>query len=316
MNAGGTDPTVHRRRLRSELRKVRELAGLTQRDVAREMDWSLSKLIRIETGAVSIATNDLRALLALYEITDRSRIDALIEIARASRERSWWSTYKDLVSQEYLAFLGYESSASVIRNFEPLLVPGLLQTEDYAREVLSVLQGADAPGKIDKLVELRMQRQELLERKDPPSLHFILDEAVIRRMVGGPDVTRRQLNHLREVASRPGVTIRVVSFSQGIYPGLRVPYVLFEFPLPEDEDILYIENPQGEMIIREGTPGELAGAPPIVHLDIFWQLEQIAPTANTLPVIEDALAELSPTTSPVVLPPKVETAAEVAMPAG
>jgi len=315
MIAAGADPTVHRRRLRSELRKARELAGLTQRDVAREMDWSLSKLIRIETGAVSIATNDLRALLALYEITDRQRIDALIEVARASRERSWWSTYKDLVSQEYLAFLGYESSASVIRNFEPLLVPGLLQTEEYAREVLGVLQGPDV-SKIDKLVELRTQRQELLERKEPPSLHFILDEAVIRRIVGDPDVTRRQLNHLREVASRPEITIRVVPFSQGIYPGLRVPYVLFEFPLPEDEDILYIENPQGEMIIREGTPDEPEGTPPVVHLGIFWQLEQISPKENTLPAIDDALARLR-TTSPVLLPSaRTETAAELAAPAG
>jgi transcriptional regulator with XRE-family HTH domain len=320
MIAGGADPTVHRRRLRSELRKTRELAKLTQRDVAREMDWSLSKLIRIETGAVSIATNDLRALLALYEITDRSRIDALIEVARASRERSWWSMYKDLVSQEYLAFLGYESSASVIRNFEPLLVPGLLQTEEYAREVLSVLHGPDPTSKIDKLVELRMQRQELLERKEPPSLHFILDEAVIRRIVGNPDVARRQLNHLRELASRPKVTIRVVSFSQGIYPGLRVPYVLFEFPLPEDEDILYIENPQGEMIIREGAPDGLEGTPPVIHLDIFWQLEQISPKGDTLPAIDDALARLDTTTSssPVLLPPSavMATAAEVAAPAG
>jgi hypothetical protein len=211
------------------------------------------------------------------------------------------------VSQEYLAFLGYESSASVIRNFEPLLVPGLLQTEEYAREVLSVLQVPDA-SKIDKLVELRMQRQELFERNEPPSLHFILDEAVIRRIVGDPDVTRRQLNHLREVASRPEVTIRVVSFSQGIYPGLRVPYVLFEFPLPEDEDILYIENPQGEMIIREGAPDDSEGAPPVVHLGIFWQLEQMSSKTSTLPLIDDAIAKLDRTTSPVLLSPSTDVA--------
>jgi transcriptional regulator with XRE-family HTH domain len=311
MAARGPDPTVHRRRLRSELRKAREVAGLTQRDVAGEMDWSLSKLIRIETGTVSIATNDLRALLALYEITDRARIDGLIEVARASRERSWWSAYKELVSQEYLAFLGYESSASVVRTFEPLLVPGLLQTEEYAAESLGVVEGLDAK-RIDSLVDLRIQRQELLEREEGPELHFILDEAVIRRAVGGVDIMRRQLNHLRELERRPNVTIRVVPFGAGAYPRLRAPYVLFEFPLPEDEDILYIENPQGEMIIREGTAEEETLAIPAIYLGVFWQLEQLAPKENTPAMLQDAVARLGVATRAL----EKASAADVPKPAG
>jgi transcriptional regulator with XRE-family HTH domain len=291
MNPGGADPTVHRRRLRSELRKARELAGMTQRDVAKAMDWSLSKLIRIETGAVSIATNDLRALVAHYGIGDRSRVEALVEVARAARERSWWSGYRDVATQEYLAFLGYESSASVIRNFEPLLIPGLLQTEEYAREILSVIEGQDSK-RVESLVDLRMQRQELLERDEAPSLHFILDEGVIRRVVGGPDLMRRQLSHLREVSTRPNITVRIMPFVEGIYPRLRVPYVLFEFPLPEDEDILFIENPQGDMIIREGSPEEESEITPVVYLGVFWQLEQRARIDNTVPMIDDALAKL------------------------
>src|SRR5574341_251305 len=208
MAARGPDPMVHRRRLRSELRRVREAAGFTQRDVARAMDWSLSKLIRIETGAVSITTNDLRALLTHYGINEPERVEGLIEVARASRERSWWSGYREVASQDYVTFLGYESSASVIRNFEPLLVPGLLQTEEYAREVIRAIQGEDH---VDALVDLRMYRQQtLLERDEPPSTHFILDEAVIRRSVGGPDVMRRQLRHLAQLAERPNITVRVV----------------------------------------------------------------------------------------------------------
>lgn len=135
----GPDPTIPRRRLRSELRKAREAANMSQRDVAAAMDWSASKLIRIESGAVNISTNDLRALLHHYGI-EGDRIATLVELARAARGQTPWAIYRDVASPEYIAFLGYESSASVIRNFEPMLVPGLLQTEDYARTVIRLLE--------------------------------------------------------------------------------------------------------------------------------------------------------------------------------
>jgi transcriptional regulator with XRE-family HTH domain len=289
---GQPDPAIHRRRIRSELRKARESAGLTQRDVAREMDWSLSKLIRIETGAVSIATNDLRALLNHYGMTDSARVNDLVQIARASRERSWWSSFKEVASPEYVAYLGYESSASIIRNFEPLLIPGLLQTEEYAREVISTFGGQDARS-ADALVDLRMERQELLSREAPPTLHFILDEAVVRRVVGGPAVMRRQLLKLLETGQHDNVTIRIIPFTVGMYPRLRVPYVLFEFPEANDEDVLYIENPQGEMLIRENSPEEEEAMTPIVYLGVFWQLEQIGRRGQATGIIEDALAGLA-----------------------
>src|SRR5262249_7970159 len=185
----GPDPTVHRRRLRNELRKAREAAGKTQRDVAAAMDWSQSKLIRIETGAVNISTNDLRVLLAHYDV-DQARVSPLVELARAAREAPRWSIYKDVASAEYISFLGYESSASVIRNFEPLVVPGLVQLEEYAREVIRMAEPGD-PQRIDALVDLRMQRQEIISREQPPDLHFIMDEAVVRRVEGGRDTIRR-----------------------------------------------------------------------------------------------------------------------------
>jgi len=286
----GPDPTVHRRRLRNELRKAREAAGKTQRDVARAMDWSQSKLIRIETGAVNISTNDLRALLAHYGV-DTARIDAQVDLARAAREQPRWNIYRDVATPEYISFLGYESSASVVRNFEPLLVPGLLQTEEYAREVLGTIESGN-PQRVDVLVDLRMQRQELITRESPPDLHFIMDEAVIRRAVGGPSVTRRQLKHILETSQYPNVTVRVIPFTQGMYQRLRVPYVLFEFPDPEDEDVLYVETPTGESIVRENSPEERDMIDPVTYLGVFWQLEQIASRDDAPGMLESVIASL------------------------
>lgn len=285
--AQGPDPTIQRRRLRSELRKAREAANMTQRDVAAAMDWSQSKLIRIESGAVNISTNDLRALLGHYGI-DSVRKDALVDVARAAREPTPWSIYRDVASPEYIAFLGYESSASIIRNFEPLLVPGLLQTEEYARTVISMLEGHN-PQKIDPLVDLRVQRQELIVREPAPSLHFIMDEAVIRRVAGGRDVMRRQLRQLQTLAEDPNVTIRIVPFEEGLYSRQRVPYILLEFPDPEDGDVLYVENPQGEYIIRESSLEDEDRESPVYYLEVFWELEHIASREDTLNLLEGAI---------------------------
>jgi len=287
----GPDPAIHRRRLRTELRKAREAAGMTQRDVATAMDWSQSKLIRIESGAVSISTNDLRALLGHYH-TESDRIEALVNLARAAREVPRWSIWKDVASPEYIAFLGYESSASVIRNFNPTIVPGLLQTEEYARTTISVAE-AHNPQKIDPLVDLRVQRQELLVRESAPSLHFIMDEGTIRRVVGGREVMRRQLRQLQKFAEYPNITIRIIPFEHGLYPLQQVPYVLFEFPHPEDGDILYVESPRGEYIIRESSPEEEARDSPVHYLQIYWELEQIAGQEESLILIEDAITGLT-----------------------
>ncbi|MEN3361823.1 MAG: hypothetical protein V7637_5805 [Mycobacteriales bacterium] len=285
------DPTIYRRRLRSELRKAREAAGYAQRDVAAAMDWSLSKLLRIETGAVSITTNDLKALLAHYHITDPPRVLTLLDLARAARERSPFSAYKELGSPEFIAHMAYESAASVIRSFQPLVVPGLLQTEEYAREVIAEVRGPDKKI-IDRLVDLRMDRQELLERENPPSLHFMMDEAVINRAVGGPDAMRRQLRRIKEVGELPNVTVRILPFSAGLYPRLRVAYVLFEFPEPENEDVLSIENPQGDMVVREASPGEPGDVNPVSYLEIFFQLEQLAPKERADELIDTAVARI------------------------
>ncbi|GIJ51629.1 transcriptional regulator [Virgisporangium aliadipatigenens] len=293
--AGGLDPMFQRRRLRTELRKAREAANLTQKEVAPAMDWSLSKLIRIETGAVTISINDLKVLLQLYRVSDPERVQMLVDMARAAREPAWWSSYREATTPEFLAFLGYESSAAIIRNFEPLLVPGLLQTEEYARAtIIETLPPVAQPEatlitQVDKLVELRMERQDrIAQHPNPPKLFFALDEAVIHRWVGGPDVMRRQLRRLKEALADPTLTVWIVPFSAGLYQRQRTAYLLFEFPADEDDDVLYLERTGDDMVIRDDL-NETA-----IYLEAFWRIEQVAlKNEAALELVDGALERLS-----------------------
>jgi transcriptional regulator with XRE-family HTH domain len=256
--AGNPSPAVQRRRLRAELRRARLEADLTQDQVASAMDWSLSKLIRIENGSVGISTNDLRAILHYYKITDSDRVAELVAMGRAARERSWWSEYRDVASRPVLQVIEYEAAAIISRNFQPQVVPGLLQTEEYARAVLGRLNSQSPQERIDSLVDIRMRRQELLDRADPPLLFFIMDEAVVRRLVGGKAVMRRQLRRLSEVSAKQNVTVEIVPFSAGIHPGTLGPFVIYEFPDAADDDTVYLENQQGEFINRDDPEEILA----------------------------------------------------------
>lgn len=247
------DAPVQRRRLRHELRRARQKAGLTQRDVAEAMEWSLSKLIRIESGTVGISTSDLKVLLQHYGIKEPAEADRILAMARASRDRrSWWTPYRDVTSQAYLTFLGYENSASFLQMFNPLLVPGLLQDEEYARAVIRALAGSASHERVEQLVQLRMRRQEeLFGRPDPPEMLFVIDEAALHRWVGGRDVMRHQLRRLKEEAQRENVTLEIVPFSVGAHAGMQGPFVILEFADDQDEDVLYVEDPRGSVISRD-----------------------------------------------------------------
>ena len=154
-------PAVQRRRLRTEIRAARQVAGLTQDQVASAMDWSLSKIIRIEGGSVTISTNDIKALLACYQITDEHKIRTLVESARGARQRSWWREYADVANPKYLQYIEYESGAFAMRSFQPLVIPGILQTYEYAQSIQRQFAPYTPAGSADALVELRMRRQEL-----------------------------------------------------------------------------------------------------------------------------------------------------------
>jgi len=292
MTSRTIDPVVMRRRLCAALRKARESTGFTQREVAQEMDWSLSKLIRIESGVVNVSTTDLRVLVAHYGITDDARVQTLIALARSARHRSNWTVYSDVVSQQFLVYLAHESSASVIRSFEPLVVPGLLQTADYARAAMSretVLVNEDV---IQRRLELRQDRQELLLGANETRLFFIVDEAVIRRVVGGADVMRGQLRRLLELIESNAITFQVVPFSAGFYPLLRLPSVLLEFEDPDVPDLLYVENSDGETIVRdEGWQPDNIGSPRN-FLDAFFETENAALDHSAVRMIHDVLAGL------------------------
>ena len=244
-------PAVQRRRLRTELRRARIDAGLTQDAVASAMDWSLSKLIRIENGSVSISTNDLKAILQHYKINDEKRTAELLALSRASRERSWWSTYRDSMYKRLIQLIEYENAAYISRHYEDLVIPGLLQTTDYMRVSTSQLAPEMPAKQVDTVIEVRLKRQELLKRSDAPLLFFVLDEAVVRRIVGGKDVMLRQMQQLAEAADMPNITVEVVPFSAGLLPGLQSPFVIHEFPDAADDDVLYLESPRGDLLSRD-----------------------------------------------------------------
>jgi transcriptional regulator with XRE-family HTH domain len=287
-----TSPAVPRRRLRAELKQARQQAGLTQEAVAAEMDWSLSKIIRIETGSVGISTNDLAALLRLYRVDSAERADELVALARAARQQSWWSKYRGSVSPAYFQYLEYEADASVIRQYEALLIPGLLQTEEYATAAIHQYRGRH-PGRsqqpagrlsskmIKTRVEIRMTRQQLLQRPDPPQLFFILDEAVIQRATGDEKLGRAQITRLIAMANRPHVTIQIVPFNVGMYVGMAENYTIFSFPNVEDQDVLYFEGAQ-EAIFSYDEAGEI-----VVYRQMYEELSKAALSP------EDSLAYLT-----------------------
>jgi transcriptional regulator with XRE-family HTH domain len=295
------DPAVHRRKLRTYLRSQRVSRGVTQSDAAKAMSWSLSKLIRIETGDVTISINDLKALLSYYEVSENDIVGRYAAMAQNSRKPSWLSPYKGIATDVYLQFLGHEDSAASIYNFEPVLVPGLLQTDEYALEVLRTTRGPKGSSRIDSLVNLRITRQERIHaRGDGVRQSYVVDEAVIRRVVGGTDIMRRQLAHLLEACEHEHVALRVIPFTHGLYRSVRVPFVLLEFRDPEDETILYLEYPQGEKLFRDdgsieegGTPVD-AGAPtsPPTYQRIFAELHEYTSDSQTTEILESALRTL------------------------
>lgn len=236
-------PTVGRRRLRSALRRARETAGLTQEQVAVAMDWSLSKVIRIEAGTVSISTNDLKALLAYYRLTDSGQVADLVELARAARRRSWWSAYKDVVPPGFLSFIGLEAEASSLQVFQAVGIPGLLQTEAYARAMVAAALGSDHtdPTRLETLVELRLRRQrEVLERPDPPEIQAVLDEATLHRQVGGALCLKEQLLHLVTLCSDANVAVQVLPFTATDY-SVAAPFIVLRFPHSNDTGAVYLE---------------------------------------------------------------------------
>ncbi|MFY1655141.1 DUF5753 domain-containing protein [Solwaraspora sp. WMMB762] len=287
MSARHQGPTIGRRRLRAALRRAREAAALTQDYVAAQMDWSLSKLIRIESGSVSISTNDVKALLDLYGVRDQQQVQELVELARAARRRAWWSGYKDRVPAAYAAYIGLEAEASALRYFQPISFPGLLQTEEYARAVIP----ADGPhhvpaAEIEGRVQIRLARQhEVLFGADPPQIEVIIDEAALRRMTGGPRVLREQLQHVAKMSAAPHVTVRVLPFTAGSNTVLG-PFVILHFADQADADVVYVESALVEEVIDRADEVR-----PYQHVFDRLRAESLSP-ADSVAMLHDLARQL------------------------
>lgn len=240
-------PTVRRRRLGYELRRLREKAGLTIDDVAGQMDCSASKISRIETGHSGVTPRDVRKLLDIYEVVGPEG-DELVQIARDARQKGWWHPYSTVLTS---AFVGLEAEASAIQAYEQQVVPGLLQTAEYARAMMRAARPDIDDDEVERRVHVRMRRQSLLGKEHPVDLWAVLDEAVLSRPVGGDAVMRAQLAALVEAADCPNVTLQVLPFDVGAHAGMDGTFTILSFPNPADPPVVFAENATGGLFIEK-----------------------------------------------------------------
>jgi transcriptional regulator with XRE-family HTH domain len=239
-------PTVRRRRLALALRRLRDQSGMTADQAAREVGISKSALSRIENAQVSVLPPVARALLELYGVEEPD-IEALIQVAREARKRGWWQAYDDVLPEWFEVYVGLEAEAAQIQSFQPQLVPGLLQTEDYARAVIRVEHPDSDDDEVARRVELRMRRQQT---ENPPRLWVILDEAVLRRPVGGRATMKAQLKKIAEAAGKPGNTIQVLPFAVGEHGSMGSAFSILTFAEPMDPGLVYVETRAGSLYLE------------------------------------------------------------------
>ena len=233
-------PEVGRRHLAMDLRRLRASSGRTIDDVAAHLECSAAKVSRMETGIVRVGLSDLRAVLELYGVVGTER-EALLALGRQSRQRGWWQEFADVVPPGSETFYGLEDGAATIGLHSTSLVPGLLQTPDYTAALVGSVPGV--PEAVSRRrAELRRRRQELLARDQPPELTVVLDEAVLRREVGGSAVLAGQIAHLRAMAAHPHVHLQVLPFSAGAHPAAGVSFTVFGFTDPDETPVVFREQ--------------------------------------------------------------------------
>jgi transcriptional regulator with XRE-family HTH domain len=280
------DATVLRMLLGGQLRRMREAVGITPERAGYEIRASRSKISRLENGRVGIKIRDMTDLLTLYGVTDEALRSRFLTLVHQANEPDWWTKYTDILPDWFETYLGLEAAAATIRSFEVQFVHGLFQTEDYARAVTRRGRKAASADEIERWVALRMKRQALLRRPNPPRTWSVMDEAVLRRPVGGRAVMRAQFQYLMEVAELPQVTLQVVPFASGGHPGESGSFTVLRFEERDLPDVVYLEQLTGAIYLDQ--------RPEVEHyLEVVDELsaEALTPDATTL-FIEQVAREI------------------------
>jgi transcriptional regulator with XRE-family HTH domain len=239
-SSGG--PTVLRILLGTQLRRLRQERNISRHDAGYAIRASHAKISRMELGQVSFKRRDVEDLLKLYGVHDAEQREALLGLISSANAQGWWHKYGDVLPHWFGVYVGLEEAASVIRTFEVQFVPGLLQSEDYARSVIRLSRTATSEEDIDSRVQMRMHRRRRFVEPDSPRLWAVIDEAVLHRPYGDAEVMRGQIEHLLDMARRPNITIQIATFAMGGHPAAGGPFSILRFPTPELPDVVYLEQ--------------------------------------------------------------------------
>ncbi|MHC5262239.1 helix-turn-helix domain-containing protein [Streptomyces sp. UC4497] len=275
-------PTVGQVVLGRRLRDLREARGLKREEAAKPLRVASATIRRMETAEVALKIPYVQMLLELYEVPERE-IEAFVALAEDANLPGWWQRFHDVLPDWFSLYVSLEGAASMIRAYEPHFVPGLLQTEAYARAVFDAgTVGRSRPEEVDRHIDLRMARQSLLDREDSPHLWVVMDETVLARPPGGPEVLRGQLDRLLEAVQRPNVTLQIAEFASGPHPGTFGPFTLFRFPVRELPDMVYSEYVTGALYLD--SRDEVG-----MHLEVLDHLvAQAAGAERTVEILERA----------------------------
>ncbi|MER7788846.1 helix-turn-helix transcriptional regulator [Streptomyces sp. NPDC097640] len=240
--AGGGAPTVLRVVLGKRLQDLREKSGLSYERAGRALDVTHATIRRMEKAEVGLKLPYVEKLLRTYGVTDPEEVEGFLSLAREANKPGWWHRFRDVLPEWFNTFVSLEGEANLIRAYEPHYVPGLLQTEDYARAVLRAGMPHAPESEIERNVALRMERQSLLTRENSPMLWVVMDETVLRRPIGGPDVMRDQITRLIDAATLSNIRLQIMPFDAGPHPAMYGPFHIFRFPIQELPDIAYTES--------------------------------------------------------------------------
>jgi len=285
--AGGDGgPTALRIMLGGHLRRMREAAKISRADAGWQIRASESKVSRMELGRVGFKERDVSDLLELYGLNDEQERIRLMELARAANNPGWWSRYGDVMPNWFANYVGLEVAAKLIRTYEVLFVPGLLQTERYARAVVQLGKAYLPPEEIEQRVALRVTRQQILTRANPARLWVVIDEAVLRRPIGGREAMCEQIEHLLKVSQQPNVTLQVMPFSSVGYPGAGGAFTIMRFPEGDLPDVVYIEHAASALFLDK-----------LEDLDEYAAIMEAltiaaAPVNDTPAILTEALARM------------------------